>query len=317
MIDLFPFAGFPVAVFGLGAEGLATARALRASGAEVLAWDDDAERRAHAGAAGVPLRDLGALDWREPVSLVIQHEIAHGKEKAHPFVAAARAADCEVIADSELLARAQRDAAYVAVVSREGAGAALDLFAHVLQISGRETEVGGDPGRALMDLHPLDLGGTYVLAMPPARADITLSITFDAAVLLDLGHGPWPPCASRAETVAASRWVFHRQSGPKAAIVNVDDPAGRRIHGDLKAAGDQVVVPVSGRRRTPGGVYLAGGVLYDDLAGQALALTELALPAGRARTEAALHAAAVYAAAVALGTPAHAALASLRSFFID
>ena len=41
MIDVFPFAGFPVAVFGLGRSGLAAARALVKSDAEGWAWDGD------------------------------------------------------------------------------------------------------------------------------------------------------------------------------------------------------------------------------------------------------------------------------------
>ena len=53
MIDVFPFADLPVAVHGLDSAGLAAARALHASGAEVWAWDDDEERRAVADDAGV------------------------------------------------------------------------------------------------------------------------------------------------------------------------------------------------------------------------------------------------------------------------
>jgi len=41
MIEPFPFEGFPVAVLGLGPEGMAAARGLLAAGAEVWAWDDD------------------------------------------------------------------------------------------------------------------------------------------------------------------------------------------------------------------------------------------------------------------------------------
>jgi UDP-N-acetylmuramoylalanine--D-glutamate ligase len=311
MIELFPFEGLPVAVLGLGPEGTATARALSRSGAEVWAWDDDEDRRAAAGE--VPLRDLNELDWSEPVSLVIEHTIAHGESAPHPLVAAARAAGCEVIADSELLARAQRDASFMAVVSRAHASAMLDLCSHVISVSGRETEVGGDVERPLLSLHPLELGGIYVMAMPPPRAELTLSITFDAAVFLDLGDGPWSPCSTREETVKASRWVFHRQTGPKGAIVNVDNPDGRRAYDHLVAQGDQVVIPVSGRSRAPNGIYVAGGVLYDDLAGGAEAVTNLPTAAdGTPNTELLLFAA-VYAAAVVLDIPKHAAVASLRS----
>ena len=70
MIDVFPFAGFPVAVFGLGRSGIATALALQESNAEVWAWDDNEEARATAEAEGVCLNDLHACNWREMTTLV-------------------------------------------------------------------------------------------------------------------------------------------------------------------------------------------------------------------------------------------------------
>jgi UDP-N-acetylmuramoylalanine--D-glutamate ligase len=151
--------------------------------------------------------------------------------------------------------------------------------------------------------------------MPPARAELTLSITFDTSVFLDLGSGPWPPCASREETVTASRWVFHRQTGPKGAVVNVDDADGRRAYEELAARGDQVVIPISGRSRAPNGVYVAGGILYDDLGGRAEAITDLPVTGEAHAAKTPLLAASVYAAAVMMDIPKHAAMASLRSFF--
>ena len=47
------FAGERFAVVGLGKNGLPAALALRAMGADVVAWDDKAEARAQAEAAGV------------------------------------------------------------------------------------------------------------------------------------------------------------------------------------------------------------------------------------------------------------------------
>ena len=52
MIDLFYMQEMPVAVMGLGKSGLATARALRDSGAEVRVWDDNPASRAAAEAEG-------------------------------------------------------------------------------------------------------------------------------------------------------------------------------------------------------------------------------------------------------------------------
>ncbi|MBT7757468.1 MAG: hypothetical protein HN732_09085, partial [Rhodospirillaceae bacterium] len=213
--------------------------------------------------------------------------------------------------------RAQRDAAYVAVVSKEHAADALNVFAHVLQITGREAEVGGDAARPLLDLYGMDLGGVYAIDMPPARADLTVSITFDAAVFLDIGTGAWPPCADRDETMAASRWVFHRQTIPKGAVISVDSAAGRQFLEQLSAKAEQIIVPVSGRSRAPGGIYVVDGVLYDDMDGDAMAITDLPLGQSASEQTEALLAASVYATAIILNISPPAAMASLRSYYAE
>jgi len=113
VIDLSFFGGLPVAVLGLGKSGLSAARALRESGAEVWAWDDNADRRAAAAAEGVPLVDLTGCDWQELTSLVISPGIPHSHPAPHPVAALAREHRCEIIGDIELLARSQRDASYL------------------------------------------------------------------------------------------------------------------------------------------------------------------------------------------------------------
>jgi len=63
MIDVFPFSGFPVAVFGLDAEGLVAAEALAHAEAEVWAWDDDDAARACAEEAGIPATGKKRRPW--------------------------------------------------------------------------------------------------------------------------------------------------------------------------------------------------------------------------------------------------------------
>ena len=52
------FDGKTVAVMGLGRSGAASARALTAAGAEILAWDDQEETRALAAEQGLTLVDV-------------------------------------------------------------------------------------------------------------------------------------------------------------------------------------------------------------------------------------------------------------------
>ncbi|MCB1453215.1 MAG: UDP-N-acetylmuramoyl-L-alanine--D-glutamate ligase, partial [Rhizobiaceae bacterium] len=80
MIPARSFAGRKVALFGLGGSGLATARALVAGGASVLAWDDNPESVAKAEAEGIATGDLRAAQWPEFAALVL----APGVPLTHP-----------------------------------------------------------------------------------------------------------------------------------------------------------------------------------------------------------------------------------------
>ena len=58
MIPVLGVENQTIAVLGLGRSGRATAAALAAGGARVVAWDDSAETRASAEAEGLALVDL-------------------------------------------------------------------------------------------------------------------------------------------------------------------------------------------------------------------------------------------------------------------
>ena len=144
MIEVFPFAGLPVAVFGLGRSGLAAAKALAKGDAEVWAWDDSEDARARAEAAGVPLVNLYDCDWRELTSLVLSPGVPLTHPEPHPVVGLARDAGCEVIGDVELLVRTMRNATYVGITGTNGKSTTTALVGHMLRLAGREVEVGGN-----------------------------------------------------------------------------------------------------------------------------------------------------------------------------
>src|SRR3974390_2408135 len=99
MIDVTSFRQQRVAVMGLARSGLAAAEALHRGGAEVLAWDDSAEKRAEANARGLPVVDLGNADLGSVAALVLSPGIPSTFPKPHPVAARARAAGIEIISD--------------------------------------------------------------------------------------------------------------------------------------------------------------------------------------------------------------------------
>ena len=65
MTPVTSFAGRTVALFGLGGSGLATALALKAGGAHVIACDDNPAKMAEADAKGIETADLREADWSQ------------------------------------------------------------------------------------------------------------------------------------------------------------------------------------------------------------------------------------------------------------
>jgi UDP-N-acetylmuramoylalanine--D-glutamate ligase len=314
MIDVFPFAGFPVAVFGLGRSGLATAQALHQSSAEVWAWDDSEDARQRARDEGIPLVDLYTCNWRELTSLVLSPGIPLHHPEPHPVVKLARDAGLEVIGDIELLGRTQRWCNYIGITGTNGKSTTTALIGHIMQISGRDVEVGGNLGMPALSLEPLDAEGTYVLEMSSYQLELTLSITFDVAVLLNISADHLDRHGGMDGYIAAKKLIFHRQTKPRTAIIGVDDEFCRAIADELAAAGEQNVIRVSGSERVEGGVYAIDGILYDDTEGSATPVCNLRENPSLLGDHNGQNAAAAYAATKTAGVAPHAIMACIQSY---
>ena len=316
MIEPFPFAGLPIAVFGLGRSGLSAAHALGAAGAEVWAWDDDEGQRARAGEAGVPLVDLYERDWvaGEVTSLVLSPGVPLDHPEPHRVVKIARAAGCEVIGDVELLGRTMRDHQFIGITGTNGKSTTTALVGHILRLAGREVEVGGNLGIPVLDLRPITSDGVYVIEMSSYQLDLTYSITFDVAVLLNLTPDHIDRHGGFENYVASKKKIFHRQTEPRSAVVCIDDEPCRALFDALTAEGDQRIIPVAVGRRVEGGVYVLDGTLYDDIDGGATPVLDLTAIANLPGAHNWQNAAAAYAMTCAIDVDAPVVAACLQSF---
>src|ERR1700732_2643885 len=146
MIPVRSFSDIPTGVLGLGKSGLVAAQALAAGGARVMAWDDDVKKRDAAAGRGGRGVDFSAADLRGMPSLVLSPGIPHTHPAPHPVVARAREAGAEIIGDIELLARTQRDAAYIGITGTNGKSTTTALIGHILALAGCKVAVGGNLG---------------------------------------------------------------------------------------------------------------------------------------------------------------------------
>lgn len=300
------------AVLGLGKSGLASARALAAAGAEVLAWDDTAAARDKA--AGVPLHDLAALDWQGVEALVLSPGIPHTWPQPHPVAAAAKAAGRPIIGDIELLALAEPEARYVGITGTNGKSTTTALIGHLLEQAGKRIAVGGNLGTPVLTFAALGAGGIYVLEMSSYQLELIQHLTFDVAILLNITPDHLDRHGGMAGYIAAKHRIFDGQQAPRVAIVGIDDEASAAIAAELKADPRRRVWPLSVENTAPGGLYVAEGWLVDDTEGRAarrLDLSTLPRLPGRHNWQNVL---AAYGALRALAVPADTILRHLPSF---
>jgi UDP-N-acetylmuramoylalanine--D-glutamate ligase len=314
MIEVASLAGQSVAVMGLGKSGMATAKSLLRSRAEIWAWDDNPARRAAAASAGVPLVDLATVDLHGARTMVWSPGIRHTYPTPHPIAERARAAGLEIICDVELLGRSQRAAAYIGVTGTNGKSTTTALIGHILRRAGRMVEVGGNLGTPALELAPLDRHGIYVLELSSYQLELTPSLAFDVAVLTNITPDHLDRHGGMDGYIRAKTRIFDRQAKPCTAVVGVDDAHSRSIFEALTGKSDRIVVPISAERRVRGGVHAVDGRLIDATEGietEVADLTRIATLPGRHNWQ---NAAAAYAATRPAGASPSAIAAHLGSF---
>jgi len=275
MIPVPTRAGQRLAIFGLGASGLAAGRALVASGAKVSAWDDDGRRREAAGKIGMPLLDLYRASWTRIEGLVLAPGIPLTHPAPHPVVELAKKAHCPVLGDIELFAETAPAAIVIGITGTNGKSTITALVGHVLKSAGKSVQVGGNLGTPVLDLDPLPADGAYVLELSSYQLDLTEHAKFDVAVLVNVSPDHLDRHGGMSGYVAAKRRIFRARGSDEAkgrkiaqtAVVGMDDSYSREIRDALSHESAWRVVPVSGVRRIEGGVYVIEGLLYDETAG--------------------------------------------------
>mgnify|MGYP002725578995 CR=1 FL=1 len=306
MIDVYPFAGYPVALYGLDEAGLFTAKALYAGEAELSAWDNDVDNRTLSEQAGITPVDFSDNDLREFTTLVVSAEAWKKDTAAKQLAARALEQNLEVICDVELLARTQREASFVGIAGSGGKSLTAALVTYIMQVTGREAEMAGVSGSSALNTDPLGMEGAYIAEMTSFRLDHTVSITFDVATLLNLDS---------EDDIENTMQIFHRQTEPRAAVVNVDDKPSQIIFNKLSKAGEQRVFPFSTTKPVKGGAFVADGTLYDSFdEGEPVPVMNLSSIQEFAGPHTQSNVAAAFTTVRAIGVEPHQAMAAINSF---
>ncbi len=262
---MIPVTGYDkkkLAVLGLGRSGLSAARALRAGGAQVIAWDDNPEARSKARAEGVELVDLtreGAFDG--VASLIVSPGIPHLYPTPNRMVTAATAAGVPVDNDIGLFFRSlgqsdwhqmEQPPKVIAVTGSNGKSTTSALIHHVLCEAGKPAQLAGNIGRGVLDIDPPEDGGVIVLELSSYQTELARALTPDVAVFTNLSPDHLDRHGGAGGYFAAKRRLF-AEGGPDRAIVGVDEAEGAFLAGQLsEGPGDDRVIRISVTQKLSG-----------------------------------------------------------------
>ena len=235
------FSGKRYAVVGLGKNGLPAAVGLRAMGADVVAWDDNAAMRD--GAPGLTLRDptQARFDYD---ALVLSPGIPHHLPKPHPAARLAIESGVPILSDVELLFQAVRMAGsrarFIGITGTNGKSTTTALLAHILAQAGLPVAAGANLGPASLSLPMLPDNGLYVLEMSSYLLERLATIRFDAAAMLNLSADHIDRHGDQAGYALAKRKIFDRQTAKDLAVIGIDDAMSRDMAGWLDTQPAQV-----------------------------------------------------------------------------
>ena len=255
MTPVTVFAGRGVALFGLGGSGLATARALKAGGADVAAWDDKAESRDKAAAEGIAVVDLANVDWAGFAALVLSPGVPLTHPEPHWTVGKAKAAGVEIIGDVELFFRERAKIApgspVICITGTNGKSTTTALIAHVLGQAGRDVQMGGNIGTAVLALEPPAAGRIHVIECSSYQIDLAPTMVPTVGIQMNLTpdhldrHGSFEEYGAIKERLIAASDI---------AVVGVDDEPSKQM-ARRRAASGKKLVKISGEQPLDEGVF--------------------------------------------------------------
>ena len=317
MIPVTAFAGKKVAVFGLGGSGLVSASALLAGGADVVAFDDDAQSVAKANAAGIPTADLHDVDWSKIAALVLAPGVPLTHPVPHWIVALAQKAGVAVIGDIELFCRERAKLApgapFVAITGTNGKSTTTALIAHLAASAGLDAQLGGNIGTAILSLQPPQAGRVHVIECSSYQIDLAPSLDPSVGILINLSEDHLDRHGSMEHYAEVKERLVAGVPSNGTAIVGVDDDWCCAIADRLEHAGKRVV-RISVRHELSNGIYVANGHIMRATPAGVTPIAELGGIGSLRGLHNAQNAACAAAAALALGLEPAAIQAGLRSF---
>jgi UDP-N-acetylmuramoylalanine--D-glutamate ligase len=269
MIKLQNYNNKNIAVFGLGKAGMSTVRALSESGANIFVWDDGDKAREKLFLEKLPnviIQEPSTYKWDEISALIFSPGIPLTHPAPHPIVSIAKATNCPIICDVELLYTAQKDAKFIGITGTNGKSTTTALTGHILKESGIKSDVGGNIGIPALDLEPLGQSGFYVVEMSSYQLDLIKDTHFNISILLNITPDHLDRHGGMEGYIKAKEHIYKTQGANDVAIIGVDDEHSLKIYNHLKKHRKiSHIIPISAEKEVAGGIAVLDGVVIDNI----------------------------------------------------
>ncbi len=286
MIPARSFANKDVGVFGLARTGLASIRSLVAGGARVFAWDDREASRRQAIADGAIVVPFAEWPWDKLTALVLSPGVPLTHPAPHAIVVKAKSAGVAVIGDMEVFAREiGADPAIpgrspvIAVTGTNGKSTTTALIGHILAKNGFDVQVGGNIGKAVLELDPPGAKTIYVLELSSYQIDLSPGLVPDTAILSNITPDHIDRHGTLENYAAVKARLLKQTSKAGAIVIGVDDAHTAAIFTRHASNGGPPAVPVSVGKVLGRGVFVVDGTLYDAQGQRATKVMDLATAA--------------------------------------
>lgn len=314
MTPVTTFKDTTVALFGLGGSGLVTAEALIAGGADVAAWDDNAAAREAAEKRGIRVVDLKTAEWGAFAALVLAPGVPLTHPTPHWSVALAKAADVPIIGDIELFCRERAAVApkspFVAITGTNGKSTTTALIAHLLETAGRDVQLGGNIGTAILALAPPADDRIHVIEVSSFQIDLAPSLQPSIGVMMNLT----PDHIDRHGTVENYADIKERMiAKADLAVIGIDDAFSVAM-ADRRHKADKGTIRISIKDALENGLYARGAEIIFARAGKRISVADLTGIGSLRGSHNAQNAATAVAVATSLGVSAERIRAGLASF---
>tara|TARA_A100001011_G_C14263447_1_gene823596 strand:+ start:312 stop:1694 length:1383 start_codon:yes stop_codon:yes gene_type:complete len=241
-----------IAVLGLGLTGISIINYFKNSENELICWDDDIIKRNQFINEYIKIHDLSDPNiWVNIDLLLISPGIPYLYPNPHPAVI--NALDNSVRIDNDIGLFFEnlknKNTTIICVTGSNGKSTTASLINHVLLNFKKNSEVGGNIGRPVLEFKNDDFENFKVLELSSYQIEIANFLSPDIAIFLNLSRDHLERHGGIGGYFNSKAKLFYNGM-PKFSIINVDQPEGRFLANYLEknANFDTKVIQISSKK---------------------------------------------------------------------